>query len=80
MSLAPAWLVLGRRIAVAAGASTALVSLLVHNTLLTASLRGAIALIAVLVIVRTAHSVMTRIPVSSPAKGKESDAPKRRAP
>ena len=60
MSPASAWLVLGRKLAVIAGASTALVSLLAHNTLLTASWRGAAALLAVLVMVRLWSSLMSR--------------------
>jgi hypothetical protein len=61
-SLARVWDAVGRRLAVAAGASTALVSLLFHNTLLTASLRGALALVIALVVVRVGHALLMRAP------------------
>ncbi len=61
-SLARVWDAVGRRLAVAAGASTALVSLLFHNTLLTASLRGALALVVALVVVRIGHALLVRAP------------------
>jgi hypothetical protein len=61
-SLARVWHAVGRRLAVAAGASTALVSLLFHNTLLTASLRGALALLAALIVVRIGHALIVRAP------------------
>lgn len=66
-ALAPVWLAVGRRLAVAAGASTALVSLLCHNTLLTASLRGALALIAASIVVRIGHAALVRVPAARAA-------------
>lgn len=80
MTPAIVWQVLGRRLAVAAGASTALVSLLVHNTLLTASIRGAIALVAVLLVVRAGRSALSRAAVSAAAGSKKGGAPERRSP
>jgi hypothetical protein len=59
-SLALVWLAVGRRLAVAAGAATALVSILCHNSLLTASLRGTLALIAASVVVRLGHAALVR--------------------
>ena len=67
-SLARVWNAVGRRLAVAAGTSTALVSLLFHNTLLTASLRGALALIVALVVVRVGHALLMRAPARSAAR------------
>jgi len=61
-SLALVWLAVGRRLAVAAGAATALVSLLCHNSLLTASLRGALALVAASIVVRIGHAALARVP------------------
>lgn len=78
MSPVSAWQAVGRRSAVIAGASTALVSLLAHNTLLTASFRGAIALFAVLCIVRVGTSVMSRAPATSAVKSKGASASKPR--
>jgi hypothetical protein len=73
-----AWQSFGRKAAVFAGASTALVSLLVHNTLLTASIRGAVALCGVLLIVRAGASVLSRTPAPVPAKSNGASAPKSR--
>ena len=61
-SLARVWLAVGRRLAVAAGASTALVCLLCHNSLLTASLRGALALVAASIVVRVGHAALINVP------------------
>jgi hypothetical protein len=66
-SLALVWLAVGRRLAVAAGASTALVCLLCHNTLLTASLRGALALFGVSIVVRIGHAALSRVPARTTA-------------
>lgn len=63
-----AWQAFGRRVAVIAGTSTALVSLLAHNTLLTASLRGGAALLGVLLVVRVGGSVITRLPEPKPVE------------
>jgi hypothetical protein len=60
-SLARVWLAVGRRLAVAAGASTALVCLLCHNSLLTASLRGALALVAASIVVRIGHTALSAV-------------------
>lgn len=62
MSTVSAWQAFGRRAAVVAGTSTALVCLLAHNSLLTASLRGGATLLAVLLIVRIASSMLARLP------------------
>jgi hypothetical protein len=61
-SLAKVWVAVGRRLAVAAGASTALVCLLSHNSLLAASLRGALALVAALFVVRLGHAALVNVP------------------
>ncbi|MDZ4772266.1 MAG: hypothetical protein SGI72_03935 [Planctomycetota bacterium] len=73
-----AWQAFGRKAAVIAGSSTALISLLVHNTLLTASIRGAIALIGVLLIVRAGTSILLRTPAPFAVKSKGTSAPKSR--
>lgn len=73
-----AWQAFGRKAAVIAGASTALISLLVHNTLLTASIRGAIALVGVLLIVRAGTSILLRTPAPVAVKSKGTSAPKSR--
>jgi hypothetical protein len=78
MSPVSVWHAFGRKAAVIAGASTALVSLLAHNTLLTASLRGAIALFTVLLVVRFGTALMARVPVSSAVKAKGAGASKPR--
>lgn len=67
-SLARVWLAVGRRLSVAAGASTALVCLLFHNSLLTASLRGALALVAALIVVRVGHAVLGLVPARAVAR------------
>jgi hypothetical protein len=60
--LTAAWLALGRRAAVAGGASAALVSLLFDAPVWTATLRGAAAWLALCVIVRvTAHAQLASI-------------------
>lgn len=56
-----AWLALGRRLAVAAGALTALTALLFHRTLTTAAERGAIAYAAAWVVVRIAGFALARV-------------------
>jgi hypothetical protein len=78
MSPLSVWHALGRKAAVIAGASTALVSLLAHNTLLTASLRGAVALFAVLLVVRCGTALMMRVPATSAVKAKGARASKPR--
>ncbi len=65
-----AWQAFGRRAAVVAGTSTALVSLLAHNNLLTASMRGGAALLGVLLVVRVGGAVMTRLPAPSRVEAK----------
>lgn len=72
------WQAFGRKAAVIAGASTALVSLLAHNSLLTASLRGGIALIAVLLIVRVGTALIPNAPATSTVKAKGARASKQR--
>lgn len=72
------WQNLGRKAAVVAGASTALVSLLVHNTLLTATLRGGIALFAVLLVVRAGSFVLSRTPATAKVKARTTTASKAR--
>jgi hypothetical protein len=78
MSPLSTWHAFGRKAAVVAGASTALVSLLAHNTLLTASLRGAGALLAVLLIVRGGAAVISRVPATSKIQAKGASASKPR--
>ena len=78
MSPLSVWHAFGRQAAVIAGASTALVSLLAHNTLLTASLRGAIALFAVLLVVRLGTALLARVPATAAVKSKGARAPKPR--
>ncbi len=56
-----AWLALGRRLAVAAGALTALTALLFHVTLVTAAERGAIAYAAAWIVVRVAGFALARV-------------------
>lgn len=73
-----AWQAFGRKAAVVAGASTALISLLVHNTLLTASIRGAVALVGVLLIVRAGTAVLARTPAPVSVKTKGTSASKTR--
>ncbi len=53
VSLHPTWMALGHRVAVAGGASTALLSLLRDVPLLAACKRGVIAWLATIVLVRT---------------------------
>lgn len=78
MSPLSTWHAFGRKAAVIAGASTALVTLLAHNTLLTASLRGAVALGAVLLVVRVGAAVISRVPATSAVKSKGASASKAR--
>jgi RNA polymerase sigma factor (sigma-70 family) len=52
--------------------------LLAHNTLLTASLRGAVALFAVLLVVRCGTALMMRVPATSAVKAKGARASKPR--
>jgi hypothetical protein len=73
------WQAFGRKAAVIAGASTALVSLLAHNTLLTASMRGAVSLFAVLCIVRIGTALTPRAPVTVLFKTKGAGVSKSRA-
>lgn len=70
MNPVTAWQAFGRKAAVIGGASTALVSLLAHNTLLTASMRGAIALFGVLLIVRAGVWLMPRVTATARAGGR----------
>ena len=65
-----AWQAFGRRAAVFGGTSTALVSLLAHNNLLTASLRGGAALLGVLLVVRLGGALITRMPAASAVEAK----------
>ena len=56
-----AWLALGRRLAVAAGALTALTALLFHRTLESAAERGAMAYAAAWIVVRVAGFALARV-------------------
>jgi hypothetical protein len=76
-SLAMVWLAVGRRLAVAAGASTALVCLLCHNSLLAASMRGALALVAALAVVRIGHAALMNAPKRRPVVEKREAAQRR---
>jgi hypothetical protein len=73
-ALAQSWLVFGRHLAVAAGASTALLSLLFHRSLTTACLRGAIAYCAAWVVTRLGHWAIMRTSPSAIDKGTRSSA------
>lgn len=75
MTLAETWQSLGKRLAVIAGASTALVCLLAHNSLLAASIRGALALAGGLVLVRLGHVVIVAFGQSATAKPATKEAP-----
>src|SRR5262245_13120471 len=66
-SLAALWLAFGRRLAAAAGALVALVSLLVDAPLEVAALRGAGTLAAVLVAVRAGRALLVRAEGARPA-------------
>ncbi|MCC7011045.1 MAG: hypothetical protein IT454_00670 [Planctomycetes bacterium] len=70
--LSAAWLALGRRLAAAGGALAALVSLFFEAPVWVASLRGALAWIAVRVLVRLcAHALLASIgPPEPPATPK----------
>ena len=78
MTPASVWQAFGRKAAVIAGASTALVSLLAHNSLLTASLRGAVAWFAVLLLVRVGTALIPNTPATSAVKAKGARASKQR--
>jgi len=73
-ALAQTWLVFGRHLAVAAGAFTALLSLLFHRSLTTACLRGAIAYLAAWLVTRLGHWALTRTTSSAIDKGTRSPA------
>ncbi len=76
-SLARVWLAVGRRLAVAAGASTALVCLLCHNSLLAASMRGALALVAASIVVRVGHAALMNVPARQRVVEKREPAQRR---
>lgn len=76
-SLAKVWLAVGRRLAVAAGASTALVCLLCHNSLLAASMRGALALVVALGVVRIGHAALINVPARRRVPEKAAPAQRR---
>lgn len=77
MTLADTWVQLGRRLAVLAGASTALVCLLTHNTLLTASIRGGLALVGTLFCVRLGHVVFVAFQAGPKPAKQEASRPRR---
>jgi len=66
-SLAALWLALGRRLAVAAGALAALVSLFADAPVWVAALRGTLTLAAVLATVRAGRALLARSAAAGPA-------------
>jgi hypothetical protein len=73
-ALAQSWLVFGRRLAVAAGAFTALLSLLFHRPLTTACLRGTCAYVAAWVVTRIGAWALQRTTPKAIEKGTRSPA------
>lgn len=68
MHLTDTWETLGKRLAVIAAVTTALVCLLAHNTLLTASIRGTLALVATLLVVRFGRNALSWFPSHPPQR------------
>jgi len=68
MPLTETWVVLGRRLAVIAAVTTALVCLLAHNTLLTASIRGTAALVSALIVVWIGRHALSWFPSKSTSR------------
>jgi len=69
------WLALARHLAVGAGALVALVSLIVDAPLETASLRGALTVIALLVVTRYAHRAIAWALAARDADGPAAEEP-----
>jgi len=66
-ALAPTWTALGHRLAATVGAGAALLALVRHVPVGTASLRGASAWLAILVVTRSARALLDRRPPPGPA-------------
>lgn len=59
-ALGRTWIAVGRRLAVAAGALAALLSLQAHAPVWVASLRGGLTLVAVLLLARLSRALLAR--------------------